>query len=161
MKRWAADPLFIEQVHEFRDALLWILFNRYQDYKLRGLKDPEKVTLATQNERYKNDVFLQFIRDRIEKVEETDIAYSSTFLKLTELAEEFQSWNKENNSYLREKWTRVQLQHEFSKRFGPTTAKGRSQGWQGYRIYLETLDDNQSNLVHEALNRGGGAPQPA
>lgn len=151
MKRWVADPNIVEDLKECASAFLWILFERYHEYKLRGLKDPEKVITATQKIRYMNDIFIQFIKEKIEHVEESDPSYGTTFLKLADLSEEFTSWNKENNSYLKEKWSRVQLQHEFSKRFGVTTTKGRSVGWQGYRIYIETLDDDRMNDVHNAL----------
>jgi phage/plasmid-associated DNA primase len=151
MKRWKADPIFLEEIYACADVFLWKLFKRYGEYKKRGLKDPEKVTLATLQVRHLNDVFLQFIRDRIEEVKKDDPEYENTFLKTSDVYQEFQSWNKENNAYLKEKWSKIQVQTELSKRLGPTTTKVRTQGWKGYRIFIESLDEEQLNYVQSAL----------
>lgn len=167
MKRWKADPTIEARLEELYPAFLWILFNRYDEYKQRGgIRDPPEVVLATASYRQLNDVFLQFIKERIEKVEiEKDsnpvpgVSEEIPFLKLVDLATEFTDWFRENNaSYAKEKFTRIQLGHEFSKRFGPLIKKGNSSGWMGYKIIIEEAEDEkekaQQALFEKSQKKG-------
>ena len=135
LKRWVADDSIGKEFRNLAPALLWILFNRFSSYKIRGLKDAAKVRMSTDKYRHKNDVYLQFIDECIEKVEnptENDV------LKLNVLFEEFKRWYKEcDANYSKEKMTKVTVSDEITKHLGTSTKVGRSMGWKGYRIIEE------------------------
>jgi phage/plasmid-associated DNA primase len=140
MKRFLADNTFTRKLPELCPYLLWMLFENYKIYKKNGLKEPMEVQMSTNSYRQQNDVYMQFIHDRIYQATEADMKADETkekyFLKLADLYSEFTTWYHENNaSYAREKFNKVTLQHEFNKKFpGAGLKKGRMQGWYGYTI---------------------------
>lgn len=142
LKRWKADPNLQDKLDELTAALLWILFTRYADYKKRGLRDTPEVHSATTHYRQLNDVFMQYTADRIG-------ADQDSFLKLTEVASDFNDWFKENNaSYAKEKFTKIAIGTEISKKLGvPLTKKGVSQGWQGFKITIEEFEDPNARVL--------------
>jgi phage/plasmid-associated DNA primase len=152
LKRWHADPSIVSELKEVAPAFLWLMFKRYLEYKpTGGIKDTEKVIAATQKIKHLNDFYLQYIRDRIEEVSEDDQDFESTFLSLKDLQEDFKMWVRDNGN-TKERWTRVKLETEFSKRFGKTITIKRVTGWKKYRIAKgEEFDDIQQELVKEVL----------
>jgi phage/plasmid-associated DNA primase len=146
LKRWKADPNLQDKLDELPAALLWVLFNRFSDYKKRGLRDPPEVHSATTHYRQLNDIFMQYTSERL-GVEE------DAFLRLTEVTSDFNDWFKENNaSYAKEKFTKIAIGAEISKKLGvPLTKKGVSQGWVGYKIVIEEFEDpNARTLMNMA-----------
>jgi len=142
MKRFKADPSFMRKLPELAPYFIWILFERFKHYKKNGLKEPVEVQMSTNAYRAMNDVYLQFVDDRIRKVTpeeiKADVNQEKYFLKIGDLHDEFIEWYHENHSsYTKEKFSRITLIHEFSKRFGAATKKGRIQGWYGYEIVLD------------------------
>lgn len=94
-KHFPCDPNFDKKLPELAPALLYILFNRYRDFKLKGsLKEPEEVMLATNNYRADNDIFCQFELDILEQVEIGSDEDEGISLK--DLNTEFQEWYKDN-----------------------------------------------------------------
>lgn len=157
MKRFHADLDLGKRIPELAPVLLSDLFERFKKYKVRGLREPEEVRMSTGMYRAVNDVYLQFIQDKIEKVEyppETP-EKDRYFLKLPDLHSEFTSWYREtHSSYSKEKFDRVSLQHEFNKKFGGTfTKKGTAKGWYGYRIVEEEQEDEKQQKLHEILSK--------
>jgi len=62
-KRFAKDPYFMEKIPDMIKPFAWMLLNhRKKGYKL---VEPEKVTMATELYRKKNDTYRQFIDERI------------------------------------------------------------------------------------------------
>ncbi|HMP28026.1 MAG TPA: PriCT-2 domain-containing protein, partial [Saprospiraceae bacterium] len=131
MKRFKADPHFGKKLPEMALVMLSYLFERFKKYKKRGLKEPPEVQMATTIYRSMNDVYLQFIQDRLEEVVYPKSTKDSEkeFLKLAELHVEFTAWYQETHtSYSREKFNRVSLKHEFNKKLKNSGKKGNADG---------------------------------
>jgi P4 family phage/plasmid primase-like protien len=68
-RRFHAKADFSKRLPDLAPVLLWMLVERFKEYKKTGLREPKEVQLATAQYRAFNDVFLQFVQDKIEKVE--------------------------------------------------------------------------------------------
>lgn len=155
MKRFKADLELAKRLPELAPVALSMFFERFKKYKVRGLREPEEVRMSTGMYRAVNDVYLQFIQDKIEKIEypKSTEDKDKIFLKLPDLHSEFTSWYKEtHSSYSKEKFDRISLQHEFDKKFGKTlTKKGSAKGWYCYRIIEDEQADDKQQKLHEIL----------
>lgn len=137
MKRFKADVDFVKKIPDIASALLWYLFERFKVYRKRGLIEPPEVRAATESYHALNDVFLQFMKDRIEETDE-----EGAFLPVADLHTEFNQWYAENySSYSKDRHNRASLVYEFNKRFRKhPEQQGRVKGWTGYRILMEKDD---------------------
>ena len=154
IRRFKADLGLQKKLPDIAVALLSVLFERFKDYKKRGLKEPQDVILSTELYRSMNDIYLQFIKEKVEIVTypENTPDKQKNFLKLQDLHAEFIAWYQENNSsYSKEKFNKITLLHEFSKKFGPYDKVGRIPGWYGYKI----IDDIDSGIVDDKQKKLG------
>lgn len=141
MKRFHADPHIETKLNEMNPALLWILFEKYKKYKKEGFQIPEKVRVATNKYRAENDMFQQYIDDRVERAEDT------AFLPCTETFKDFKLWKEENCLGNREQIKSIVLTKELSAKrwLGQTSKKGRTQGWYGFKLKEdEEEEDNKA-----------------
>ncbi len=155
-KRFHANLDFGRKLPGFAPVLLWMLFQRYKLCKLNGIAEPPEVKMATNMYRAMNDVYLQFIQEKIEMVEyPADTPEESrSFLKLINLHEEFSTWYQDNHSsYAKEKFNKLTLEHEFNKRFGASTKKNKLVGWYGYKIVEEEMDNDHKELQDLLLKK--------
>jgi hypothetical protein len=144
--------------------MLSYLFERFKKYKKRGLREPPEVQMATTMYRSMNDVYLQFIQDRLEEVVYPKKTPESEkeFLKLAELHVEFTAWYQETHtSYSREKFNRVTLKHEFNKKLKNAGKKGRADGWFGYRLIMEEPDEETQVQLQQALSKSSAKSKEA
>jgi P4 family phage/plasmid primase-like protien len=153
MRRFKADLGLAKKLPDMAVALQSLLFERFKDYKKRGLREPQDVVLSTELYRSMNDIYLQFIKERVEMLDypKNTPEKQKNFLKLQDLHAEFTAWYQENHSaYAKEKFNKITLLHEFSKKFGPSEKVGRIPGWYGYKILDDvdsgTTDDKQKKL---------------
>lgn len=158
MKRFHADLSFMDRVPDLVPVLLSMFFDRYvKKYKKFGLREPQKVQMATGMYRAMNDVFVQFIQDKIEEVEypkNTPVA-EKVCIRLIDVHAEFTSWYKEtHSSYSKEKFDRHTLAHELNKRLNGAEKRGRQQVWVGYRLCEDDdgVTDKDSQL-HQLLSK--------
>lgn len=152
MKRFPADPEFAARLPDLAPVLLWRLFEIYKRNKTngKGLEEPKEVLIATEIYKSDNDVYLEFIRDRIEKVEDQEEA-KTAFIKLADAYQEFKDWYAENHpSYSREKIGKSTMKKELNKRLGvirdderDTHGFGKLNRWWGYRFIQE--DDEEDD----------------
>lgn len=158
MKRFLADNTFMRKLPELCPHFIWILFNNYKDYKKRGLVEPSEVRGSTSIYRQQNDIYVQYVSERIVMASKEEMQDDENkekyFLKLTDLHADFTTWYHENHSaYAKEKFNKITLKHEFSKRFpGAFQVKGRTQGWYGYAIVPEEDDNGTFGSLPAAKN---------
>ena len=143
MKRFHADPQFKKRLAEIAPALLWKLFDRYKDFKERGLIEPKEVLMATDMYKSSNDIFIQFVNDRIEKIDNKDEARKS-FIRMQEVYSEFKEWYRLNYPSYNNGKDRVgcaTLKAELNKRLGVIQDEevdiygfGKQSRWWGFRI---------------------------
>jgi phage/plasmid-associated DNA primase len=148
-KRFHADPLFKKRLPELAPALLWKIFDRFKDFKDKGLMEPKEVLIATDMYKSSNDIFMQFINERIEKIDNEEEA-KNNFIRLQEVYSEFQEWYRQNYpSYNggKDKVGCSTLKAELIKRLGVRQDEevdvygfGKLSRWYGYKI-AEKDDD--------------------
>ena len=87
-KRFPKDPYFMEKIPDMIKPFAWVLLNhRKKGYKL---VEPEKVTMATELYRKKNDLYRQFIDERI--IDDPDCKVS-----IDEIYIGFKDWFKDSH----------------------------------------------------------------
>ena len=85
-KRFPKDPYFMEKIPDMIKPFAWVLLNhRKKGYKL---VEPEKVTLATELYRKKNDVYRQYLDERVIQDEASKISIDEIYIG-------FKDWFKE------------------------------------------------------------------
>nr|QBK85632.1 MAG: D5-like helicase-primase [Marseillevirus LCMAC101] len=149
MKRFHADTQFKKRLPELAPALLWKLFDRYPDFKEKGLIEPKEVLMATDMYKASNDIFIQFVNERIEKVD-NKVEAKKSFIRVQEAYGEFQDWYRLNYPSYNNSKDRVgcaTLKAELNKRLGIIQDEetdiygfGKQSRWWGYRI-AERDDD--------------------
>jgi phage/plasmid-associated DNA primase len=152
LKRFKADLTFSKRLPDLAPVFLWMLFRRRRMVKESGgLKTPEEVKSSTDKYKARNDVYLQFYNDMLQKAPKPK-GEKRAFLKLADLHAEFQNWYVENHSsYAKERFTRITLLHEFSKKLGPAQKVGRDTGWYDYAIIQDTTDEEENQQQVQAL----------
>lgn len=162
-KKFHADLGFGKKLPELAPVMLCYLFLRYKKYKPRGLIEPPEVKMSTSVYRERNDIYLQFIRDKIEEIqypkgtEEKD----EVFLKLSDLYAEFISWYQEIYSSYKEKFNRNSVFHEFNKKLKRLGKQGRIQGWYGYKIAEDEPEDEKQRKLQHVLDKAKHAESTA
>lgn len=153
IKRFNADPSFKERLTDLAPVLLWMLFERFKKIKKanKGIYEPEEVKMATNMYQTDNDIYRQFINDRIEKMkivgsgeekEKSEEIAKKTNIRLADAFSEFKDWYSDNYpSYTKDKIGKTKLKHELNSRLGvihPETPQiygfGRLNRWWGYRF---------------------------
>ena len=132
------DNTISEKLPSLRQALIWYLFQRYIDTTEKGFsKEPQQVIEATELYRKNNDVFLQFINERIVK-DESDTCEG---ISLNDMFLIFKDWYREtfNSNNCPNK---NDMKDDLFKKWGPS----RSNKWKKYRIRT-IRDDEEEGLV--------------
>jgi P4 family phage/plasmid primase-like protien len=132
-KRFPIDRNFGEKIPDMVQAFCWVLL----EHRKKGGKkvEPEKVTLATNSYKVKNDVYRQFIEECI--VEDKDSS-----LKLAELYAFFKNWYKDGlPNHV------VPIKNEVREYFSRLWGDPENLAWKGYKI----SDINEEIEKGEAL----------
>lgn len=74
---------------------LWILIQEYAKYKDEGLPTPKEVELATLIYKESNDVFSQFLEDKIEIVEDPD-SRKTSFVRMDNAYQAYKLWYRDS-----------------------------------------------------------------
>jgi len=144
MKRYLADPDFVSNLEFLAPALLWKLFRHYPVYKKTGLREPKEVLMSTDAYKSDNDVYLEFIKDRIERENDEEEA-KKTYIRLADMYTEFKDWYRENHpSYARNMIGKATMKNELNRRLGVIRNEktefhgfGKLSRWWGYRMIQE------------------------
>ena len=139
-KRFAKDPYFMEKIPSLIKAFAWVLLN----HRKRGYKfvEPEKVTMATELYRKKNDIYRQFIDERI-------IDDPTQKISIDELYVGFRDWYKESNPG-NQVPPKSEVREYLTRAWGEPGSRGT---WKGKRsISLgDEKEDDKFNLEQEDL----------
>lgn len=143
MKRFEADPTFMDYLPEMAPALLWFLFDNFVNhYKNNGLDEPKEVMTATDEYKASNDVYMEFINEKIIKVEgEDNDKYADQFITLTVVFDEFKEWYKENYPSYKNTIGKNKFRDSLKKLLGATTTCKR--GYRGNKFYGYDLADSE------------------
>lgn len=138
MKRFPRDPFFSEKLPRMKTAFMWIMLESYKRVLKEGrMPIPEKVSEATNIYRRNNDVFLQFIEERI--VEEAD--NEKCCMSIVEVYTAFKTWFNDSYPNLHGRIpSKEDMKNELIKKWGDLT---KSHKWRGYR--LRTLEDDEKD----------------
>lgn len=155
MKRFEADPQFMSTLEFLAPALLWKLFRHFPTYKKYGLKEPKEVMTATDAYKADNDIYLEFIKERIER-ENDEKLVTESFIRLSDMYNEFKEWYRENHpSYAKNMIGKATVKKELNRRLGVIRDEdkdkygfGKLSRWWGYRLIQE---DDKADEVQRML----------
>lgn len=142
VKRFPRDPFFSEKLPKMKTAFMWIMVENYKRICIEGrMQEPEKVREATSVYRKNNDVFLQFIEERIINDEDNEKA----LISVVETYNAFKSWF--NDSYPNLHFqipSKEDMKEELIKKWGDLT-KGYK--WKGYRLRTPEDDEREGKAI--------------
>ncbi len=131
-KRFPMDTEFGKKIPSLLEPFAWVLLEHRKNMKVRI--EPEKVRAATEMYRKQNDIYRQFIDERI-------VDHEESFLTLAELNTDFKDWHKETfTGYGATIPNKNEIKEYFTKLWDEPE-KGLK--WKGYR--LRTLEDDIDN----------------
>ena len=124
-----------EKLYECREAFFSHLYHYYyMEYKKLGcIKEPSEVMMKTNSYRQENDLFFQYIKERI-------VRNPTSIIKITEVYGDFKYWFKESGID-----AKIPAQKEFKvyfeKKFGSHgTYANKNAGWKGIAIIPREID---------------------
>jgi P4 family phage/plasmid primase-like protien len=132
-KRFPLDPDFeVDTLPKLLEPFAWYLLNHRKT--LVGIKEPPKVLEATRQYQRQNDVYRQYIEDKIVEVK-------TSYLSLTEAYSDFKIWYRDSfpNSKICEK---EEFKEYLLKAWGDLD---RGQKWKGYRLRTPKDDELANN----------------
>lgn len=133
-KRFAKDPYFMEKIPDMIKPFAWVLLN----HRKKGYKfvEPEKVTMATELYRKKNDIYRQFIDEHI-----TDDARNK--ITMDDIYVSFKDWHKDAQPG-QQIPTKSEVKEYCVKAWGEPEKRGT---WRGKRML--TLEDKDGFSLTE------------
>ena len=133
-KRFPRDKHFRDKVPDMLPALAWYLLNWRKNHKPASILEPQKVQEATANYQRQNDMYREFINERI--IEDT------AHISATEIYNDFKIWYRDSypNHTLPVKKDVVTY---FTSLWGTPLAGGK---WKGYRFRTD-VDDIQDGKI--------------
>ena len=112
--------------------------------------------MATSSYKSDNDIYLEFIRDCVEIVDDKEKAKTS-FIRLADMYAEFKDWYKENHpSYSKNMVGKNIMKKQLNRRLGVIKEDtdiygfGTSSRWWGYKI---AQPDDQKDAIQRVLSR--------
>jgi len=138
-KTFPRDDFFSEKLPKMKQPMMWLMFDTLGKIKMNGrIKEPIKVTEATLLYRENNDVFYQFIKERI--IKESDETHGITIL---EAFTAFRDWFKNSfpNVNIPDK---NDMKKDLLLKWGEL---GSNRKWNGYRIREEKDDIKDGNVI--------------
>lgn len=132
-KRFPKDRCFYEKIPLLIKPFVWVLLNHRKNGKGKFV-EPDKVKCATAVYKKKNDVFQQFVDEKVTEDEKGQIT-------LSELHVSFKDWYKESvsNNF---NTTKMDVKDYYSKLWGNPSKGGI---WKGYKLttYEDEIKDGK------------------
>jgi phage/plasmid-associated DNA primase len=138
------DVLFKDKLPLLRDAMIWTMFEVLSELDRAGLSpEPERVTSATLLYRENNDVFFQFIKEKVIY----DPSDKECCISLTDLYVSFREWFRASFPNL-EIPDKNSLRKDITAKWGEV---GQNKKWNGYRIREDSddLKDGKAFILGE------------
>jgi len=130
-KRFAKDPYFMEKIPDMIKPFAWVLLNhRKKGYKL---VEPEKVTMATELYRKKNDIYRQFIDEHI-------VEDARNKVMMDDLYVSFKDWHKDSQP-----GQQVPTKSEVKEYCIRAWGEPEKRGWRGRR--MKSLEDEKDGFA--------------
>lgn len=151
------DSDFINKIPPFAPAFLWILVQKFSNYRLDGLRQPEIITKHTEEYWEENDPIQQFIKETIESVtiEKNGIKEPNPDVKLgvTDIYNEYSHWFRESFQGLKVP-DRNSVKYSFTEKWGKPTRVG----WTGIKFKNRGVDLDGPNgaSLGSLLRKGNG-----
>ena len=92
-KIFPLDPVFYNKISSMTKPFMWILVQKYSDYKKNGLVTPESVIINTDKYKISNDIYRLFICKMLEVADGEETKF---FVKSDQLYQTFKLWFKDN-----------------------------------------------------------------
>lgn len=142
LKRFPRDPYFSEKLPNMKAPFMWMMFDTFRKISKEGrMNEPEKVRSATAMYRKQNDVFLQFIMEKIVYDPENEKALMS----VVETYNSFKSWFDDSYPNLHSQIpSKEDLRDELTKKWGDLTS---SHKWKGYRLRTSEDDEKEGKVI--------------
>jgi len=142
MKRFEADPSFMDKLPGMAPVILWMLFDNYNNsYKQNGLIEPKEVMSATDQYKESNDVFIEFVNEKVTKSDgNDDDKYPDVFILLAALFEEFKEWYSENYPSYKNKIGKNAFRDSMKTLLGVT--KTNTRGFKSGKFYGYTQKED-------------------
>lgn len=138
-KIFPRNPTFSEKLPKLKQAFMWLLWEMYKQIAKDGrMPEPDKVREATSLYRRNNDVFLQFIEERI--VEDDN---EKAVMSVTEVYSSFKTWFHESYPNTQVP-TKEDMKEDLITRWGNLS---RSHKWNGYRLRTTEDDEREGKAI--------------
>lgn len=147
-KVFPQDPYFDDKIDGYVDALMWLLLERFKLYLKNGLVEPNEVKYYTNQYQLSNDIYKQFINDKIVKVED-----ETKIMNIKEAYQKFRVWLAINYPALpkEEKIGQTLFAQEIEQRLKPKKPKPKkgaspsSTKWLGLVFREEEKEDDNNS----------------
>lgn len=148
-KIFPRDRKISQTMERMKGPIWWYVLTQIKDDP-DGLYEPDEVKFSTSQYRKTQDVYLQFINDRLEKNEPDEAEgaegakVQEGYIKLMDVYSEFKEFYKENYPSYRDIPGKEKMKRELSKKakLGPIGAKSR---WVGYK-FIEEEDSEEEDM---------------
>ena len=131
------------KLDEMCEPWLWILVQRFRNYKRKGgkLVTPKEVESSTSEYRADNDIYIQFINENLVK------SSSNDKLQISLIFIEFTAWYSENypDYYHRNKIGKIHLRKNLVTHMGQFLRKGSAVWWNGWKMKGEGAEFEEPN----------------
>lgn len=145
-KRFPMDKKFTMKIPNLVSAFAWVLMQHRIKIENKPIYEPEKVRLATSKYQKQNDIYRQFMEERITEEK-------GKVLSLTELYSQFKEWYREsipNNSIP----IRSDVEEYFTKSWGEPHAGKKWVGFR-FRTFEEDIASGDIVILDEDGNEHG------
>lgn len=130
-KKFAKDPKFYDKIPNLLAPFAWMLLQHYKKIGGKIGPEPEKVKLATNKYKEKNDVMRQYLSECVEE-------HAESVISLTELYASFKLWYKEGTNL---NATSLPSRFEFGEKLCRLWGDTPNKMWKGYRFRLMNTDN--------------------
>lgn len=125
------DTELSDKLREWPEAFMYILLQKYKEYKKLGIKEPASVLKNTEDYQTESDYFKQFCNEKLVEIEN----YDGSGLELQEIVHVYNDWIKQAYGIFNKQANRTEIRKNLEKRYG----KSDNNVWKGLNIRDDTL----------------------